>query len=228
MKFKDRRPRRARRGMSLLELCISMGLLVIVMGSLAWAMTGLRGLVSSGKNRAALQSTGQLALVEIIEELRTSGVVELGAVRYPVVFENGDPGENHPGLEHEPAVDHAVDGDPDFGPDREAIFRLPLDADGDRRPDIDADGALLWAPEELSYVVVTRPDGENYLERRVDGQQPQMICRFVERLVIDDAESSAFEIPLGCLRVRLFLRKRDAQGIVHRYFTEGIVALRNG
>lgn len=209
-------------------MTISTSLLVIVMGSLAWAMTGLRGLVSSGRDRAALQSSGQMALIEMIEELRHSGVVQLEGVRYPVIFENGDPGENHPGLEHEPALNHSEPGDPDFGRDREIIFRLPLDQDGDRRPDLDENGELLWSADEISYVVVTRADGENYLERRVNGASPRMLCRFVERLVIDDAESSAFDCPLGCVRVRLFLRKRDGQGVVHRYLTEGVVALRNG
>lgn len=216
-----------RRGITVLELCVSMSLLVIVMGSLAWAMTGLRGLVESGKNRASLQSTGQQALIEMLEELRRSGVVDQDGVRYPVIFENGDPGENHPGLEHEVAGGHAQEGDPDFGPDREIIFLLPLDANGDRRPDIGEDGELLWSSDEITYVAVTRADGENYLERRVNGVNPRIICRFIERLVIDDAESAAFEIPMGCVRVRLFMRKRDAQGIVHRYFTEGVVALRN-
>lgn len=214
--------------MTMLEMSISTSLLVIVMGSLAWSMTGLRGLVTSGRDRASLQSSGQLALVEMIEELRQSGIVTVDGVRYPVVFENGDPGENHPGLEHEPAANASETGDPDFGPDRELIFLRPADEDGNRRPDLDENGALVWSPDEISYVVVTRADGENYLERRVNGQDPRIVCRFVERLVIDDAESSAFEIPLGCVRVRLFLRKRDERGIVHRYFTEGVVALRNG
>jgi prepilin-type N-terminal cleavage/methylation domain-containing protein len=228
MKTNERSPRTGQRGVTLLEMSVSMSLLVVVLGSLAWAMTGLRGLVSSGKNRAALQTSGQLALVEMIEELRQSGIVELNAVRYPVVFEDGDPGENHPGLEHPVAAENAQAGEPDFGPDRELIFLRPMDADANRRPDLDVDGNLLWSAEEISYVVVTRPDGENYLERRVDGGNPRIVCRFVERLIIDDAETSGFEIPLGCVRIRLFLRKRDGQGTVHRYFTEGIVALRNG
>jgi hypothetical protein len=223
---KDRRNSRA--GLTVLEMCITMSLLSIVLGSLAWAMSGLRGLVTSGRNRAALQSTGQATLVFLLEELRRSGIVNLDGVRYPVIFEGGDPGPNHPGLEHEPALGHSVEGDPDFGPDREIIFLLPMDADGDRRPDVDEEGRLVWSPDEISYVVVTRADGENHLERRVNGLDPRSLCRFVERLVIDDSESAAFEIPMGCVRIRLFLRKRDERGTVHRYFTEGIVALRNG
>lgn len=228
MMINEGSPRFRRRGVTLLEMSISISLLVVVLGSLAWAMTGLRGLASSGNSRAALQTAGQFALEEMLEEMTRSGIVEFDAVRYPVIFEDGDPGPNHPGLEHPVADENAQLGEPDFGPDREVIILLPLDADGNRRPDLDGNGELLWSPEEISYVVVTRADGENYLERRVDGARPRIVCRFVERLIIDDAESSGFEIPLGCVRIRLFLRHRDGRGTVHRYFTEGVVALRNG
>jgi hypothetical protein len=222
------RPRRRRAGFTILELSITSLLLVIVLGALAWAMEGMRGLVISGTERSSLQTEGQVALREIMIELQRSGRLTLDGLQFPVVFEGGDPGPDFPAHVHAPAVDHAVAGDPDFGLDRELIFRLPRDADGDRRPDIDENGGVIWAAEEFSFVAVTRADGLNYLERRTDGANPEIVARFVERVVFDDAPSSGYQIPLGSIRIRLFLRKLDGTGTLRRYFTEAIVAMRNG
>ena len=217
-----------RGGFTLIEASIGIGLLSIVLGTLALAMNGMRGLAMSSKERSAMQTSGQEALVEIIRDLGRSGIVAVDDVRFPVLFENGDPGELVPDHVHVPADEHAENGDPDFGPDREILFLLPRDEDGDRRPDIGEDGRLLWNEDVISYVVVTRQDGTNYLERRVNGLNPQVVALYVERVIFDDAASSGFEIPMGSIRVRLFLRKLDGGGTVRRHFTEGVVSLRNG
>ena len=37
-----------------------------------------------------------------------------------------------------------------------------------------------------------------------------------------------FAIPLSAVRIRIFLRQVDSQGVVHRYQTDATVQLRNG
>lgn len=215
-------------GFTLVEVSIATGLLVLVLGALAWAIDGMRGLAESGKERSALQTGGQAALLEIMRDLGRSGIVEVDDLRFPVVFDGGDPGEEFPDHVHEPAAEHAEPGEPDFGRDREILFLVPRDEDGDRAPDVDDEGALIWGDSVISYIVVTRVDGTNYLERRVDGAEPRIVARFVERVLFDDAASSQYQIPLGSVRVRLFMRKIGIGGHVQRYFTEAVVALRNG
>lgn len=217
-----------RSGFTLIEVSIGMVLLAIVLGALAMAMRGMNGLALSSRERLSLQTSGQEALIEIVRDLRRSGVVTVGGLRFPVLFENGDPGENFPDHVHVPAVENAGVGEPDFGPDRELLFLLPADEDGDRRPDVGENGRLVWGANVFSYVLVTRADGVNTLERRVDGANPRVVARFVERVVFDDAASSGFEIPMGSIRVRLFMRRVDGGGNVRRHFTEAVVSLRNG
>jgi hypothetical protein len=124
-----------------------------------------------------------------------------------------------------------VVGDPDFGVTREIVFVLPQDADGDQVPDIDAAGDLIWGAAELSYVLVTRADGINYVERRTDGANGQVIGMFVERLAFDDNDSTQLSpdpVPLGAIRVQVFLRQVDQEGLVRRYAASATVRMRNG
>jgi len=224
----DRGRRAPRAGFTFIEVCISMSLLVIVLAALSWAIHGMRGLAESGQERSSLQTSAQQGLLEIMEDLARSGIVEVGDTRFPLVFERGDPGDDFPEHVHQPAVENDEEGEPGFGLDREILFLLPRDDDNDREPDLDEDGELIWGEDVHSYVLVTRGDGTNYLERRVNGAEPRIVARFVERVRFDDAASSLYEIPLGSLRVRLFMRKLDAFGTVQRYFTEAVVALKNG
>ncbi len=131
--------------------------------------------------------------------------------------------------------------------------RPDLDIDGDGIPELDGNGdgarseddedtgdfdpfgatilgsGLVWDHDELSYVLVTRPDGQNYLERRVNGggAGARRICRGVERVVFD-TNSSDLTLPLGAVRVRLFLRTTDSTGTLHKRSVEATVRLRNG
>ncbi len=217
----------ARGGFTLLEATFATALMMLVFTGLASAIRSMQNLAHTAKERGAIQTDGQDALVEILRDLRRSGIVMSGGIRYPVVFDGGDAGPAHPDHSHQPATKNGAPGDEDAGPDRSILFLLPLDADGDRRPDVDANGELLWDWTVFSYVLVTGPDGINRLERRSDGSAPRVVARFIERIVFDDAGSSGFEIPLGSVRVRLLFRKVDASGQVQRFTTEAIVTLRN-
>lgn len=159
---------------------------------------------------------------------------------------------------HEPAVEHAEDDEADFGANREIVFVRPafeqmaqdedgvnydlVDDDGNdialpgdvtivKRydfPVIDGAGSAGFRPEEISYVLVTAADGQNELQRRVDGGTPRIVARGVERLVFDTSITDPVGVPVGAVRARLWLRLRDGEGMVHRQFAETVVRLQNG
>lgn len=214
-----------RGGFTLLEALVALTMLLAAFGGLAATLDRVQRASHEARVEGGLQVDSQRALLALAADLRRSGVVEFSDVRFPHLFERGDPG---PGLEHHahaPAQSAAQAGDPDFGPTREVVFLLPADEDGDEHPDIDDEGRLEWGMDELSYVLVTRADGRNVLERRVNGAAPMAVAYDVERVCFDDAASSQWELPLGCVRIRIWFRRIDASGSLHRWFAETLVAL---
>jgi prepilin-type N-terminal cleavage/methylation domain-containing protein len=229
---------RRRGGFTLFEMLIAVVILLALAGSLTTALRGQKGLMTAGDTDARLQEAGERMLKAILTDMKRSGVVTL-VNDYPFLFNEGDAtadwqGVATPGFAAHvhPAPTHAAQaGDLDFGVTREIVFVLPQDADGDQIPDVDANGALLWAPNEISYVLVTRADGINYLERRVDGANGRVIGMFVERLAFDDNASTQLTpdpVPLGAIQVQIFLRQQDQAGLVHRYVARGLVRMMNG
>lgn len=224
--------RRARAGFSMVEMAISVTVLAIISGALAQSVEGVRNLTVTSNRRSTLQVMGNRALIEIAEDLRDSGNVTIAGLEYPYVFQPGNADVAFAGHDHAGANRNGEAGDDDFGPAREIVFRVfdwaPDPVTGEMEPNVGNDGVLIWAGEEISYRLTTRADGVNYLERRTDGGNPEIVAHHVERVVFDDDESSGFEIPLGSIRVRIWMRDRDGTGQVQRYFTETIVALTNG
>jgi hypothetical protein len=147
---------------------------------------------------------------------------------YPYLFQDGNATGAYAASAHAPASHTAASGDADFGPNQEIVFVQPADADGDNRPDLDGSGQMVWSEDQYSYVVVTRADGTNVLQRRTNGGANRTIAHHVERIVFDDNASSGFVVPLRAIRVRIWFRDRDGRGSLHRYFTEAVVKLRNG
>lgn len=214
-----------RGGFTLVEMSIALVILLVLAGSLTQTSRALKGITITGSIQEALQEDGVRAMRSIIDDLRRSGDL----VDYPYLFLDGNANGGFDAHDHAAATKTAVDGEPDFGPNREIVFLLPADADADGVPDVDAAGALEWDATEFSYVVVTDAEGVNVLQRRVDGANPRTIARHVERIAFDDSTTAGLgEVPVDAVRVRLFLRMRDDQGTVHRYSTESVVQLRNG
>jgi hypothetical protein len=215
-------------GYTLLEVVIASLILAFLAHTLVESSNFMSRMTSTGNVQTVMQIEGEKALAKIVADLRRTGYLDnIGGKNFPYVFTNGvaeAPFENH---SHPPADSEADRDDLDFGPNREVVIVAPADADGNGRPDLDADGALVWSPDEISYTVVTR-SGTNYLERAVNGADSRPVCRFVERLVFDTDESSGFQIPFGSMRVRLFLRARDSMGALYRQSSEVVVKLRNG
>ena len=210
-------------GIGLLELLMSTAILSVFLGSLALSSRSMLRMGLAADLRSTAQELGATTLGAVLEDLRVTGA----RAPLPYLFTGGAaqaPFERHA---HVPADEHAAPGDPDHGPDREIVFVRPADDDGDGVPDFDAAGELLWSPREISYVLVTAPDGVNQLERRVDGRTQRVLARHVERMLFDDTLSSGFEVPLGSIRVRLWFRLPSVDGGWYRHRVEATVGLRN-
>lgn len=215
---------RTRRGFTIPELMISLTILGLFAGTLVHSLRSMRGLANSSSAISQLQDMSEGAVRQINRDLKRSGFVTSAGAAYPQFFLDGAGPLPHT---HPPATKLAQPGDPDFGPNREILFLQPLDADGDQIPDLDGNGRLLWDPTEISYVVITGLDGTNYLERRVNGVAPRIVAKNVERIEFEDSNVPPASVPIGCLRVRIFFRKQDANGAWHRLTAESMVRLRN-
>jgi hypothetical protein len=220
---RTRRQLCARAGLGLVELLIASAILAIFLGGLAFSSRSMLRMGLASDVRSTAQELGATTLAVILEDLRVSGA----HAPFPYLYDDGAALAPFDAHAHAPADEHAAPGEPDHGPNREIVFRLPADDDRDGEPDFDGDGELLWSARELGYALVTAADGVNQLERRVDGRTQRVLARHVERVLFDDILSSGFELPLGALRVRLWFRLPDGNGGWFRHHTEATVGLRN-
>jgi prepilin-type N-terminal cleavage/methylation domain-containing protein len=218
----------ARSGFTLPELMMSAVILLLVVGCLTQALRSMSGSATYTSVDSELQAQAERALRAIIASLKPSGFATVGGNSFPYLFQDGNALGAYAASAHAAPTHTAQAGDADFGPDQEIVFVAPADADNDGRPDLDANGQMIWSANQHSYVVVTRPDGVNVLQQRTDGGSIRNIATHVERVRFDDNASSLFEVPLRAIRVRLWLRERDEKGTLHHYFTEAVVKLRNG
>lgn len=223
-----------RSGFSLIEVVLVGSILAILARALVATSASMGRVTSTGNVLSLLQQEGARAMRSIVTDLKRSGYVTLDEDtvderEYPYVFTGGVADAPYDANSHAPADQEAGPNDPDFGPIREIVFVQPADVDGDERPDYDPATGLDWSADEVSYVLMTRADGVNYLERRVNAGNARRVARDVERVVFDTPESSGWspDVPLGSVRVRLFLRTRDSQGMLYRDSREVVVKLRN-
>ena len=226
---------RSRAGFSVLEMLIAVTILSMLAGTLTLAIKHMRGFTTNSTSRATLQDAAERALKRIAADLSRSGEISIGGVNYPYLnIVDGVPADPaFAGHAHAAPTHAAVAGEPDFGANREIVFALPQESDppgtyGNDVPDIDAGANLIWDATEFSYVLITGVDGINYLQRRVNGANPVTIASNLERVEFVDNFFSGFVLPVNTVRVRLFFRKTDAEGVLHRYTAEQIIKLRNG
>lgn len=227
MRLRHGATRAARAGFSLLELVVGSALLVILAGALTQSISGLRGLASSGSLRSDLAEDAERALESIVADLKRSGAGFAGGQLYPAFFQDGAAAGPDAVFAHGAAPDRAGPGEPDFGPDREIVLLRPADLDADGRPDIDGAGDLAWDGVRVAYVRVAGPDGTGELQRRTSDGRVRRLAGRVERVVFDDNASSGFEVPLGSIRARVFLRGTDETGRLYRHVAEAVVRPRN-
>lgn len=231
--------RNERAGFSLVEMAIGVVVLFILAASLTQSLSALRGGTVSGSVESRLQLMAERIMDAVKADLKRSGVRSIApGANVPYLFDEGNAQGAFAAHAH-PAAHHSAHiGESDYGRTREIVFTLPLDADDrnpatvlptpDGIPDVDVDGALVWDPTQYSFVVVTRADGINYVERRANGGNGRTIGHHVERLTFDTSTTDPVNIPVGACRIRLWLRERDEEGTLHRHFLESVVKLRNG
>lgn len=229
--------RSARRGFTLVEMAIAATILLLLSGALVSSLDSLRDATLTSSVDSKLQEAGERAMRTIIDDLRRSGQVGIGPVNYPGFFVDGNAAGDFAAHAHPPIIQNAVAGEPGFGFSREIVFLLPRDADTwgppavagvpDGIPDLDLNANLVWDPTEFSFVLITGVDGTNRLERRSDAAAPSVVASFVERVLFDDITTDPTMRPFA-VRIRLFLRQADSQGVVHRYQTDATVHMRNG
>ncbi len=220
-----------RGGFTVLEMMIAMTVLLLLFGSIAQSMGSMQRLQTSGSTESRLQRESERALSAVIADLRLAGRVEVpGTGLFPHVFTDGTP---DPGFSdwhaHEPAPKTAELGDADFGADDGLILLLPQDFDGDGNPDVsNVDNSLLWGlGAEVSYTRQAQADGRNVLLRTVTDEVPRVIARDLEWIELTPGDALNLDVPLGCVRVRLFFRARSSTGVVHRARAEATVRMRN-
>ena len=225
--------KRPRAGFTILELTISSTLLVMMVASLALSLSRLSSLQKSIETEIRLQDMASSALATILDDLRRSAFVDANGVTYPHLFEDGNAALEFNQHDHQPAIQAAQPGDPDFGPIREIVFVLPDDADGDGVPDLDPSGEVIWTAQEFSYVLNTGADGINRLERRTDALEPATVAQFVERVEFDSGPNAGNSIPteltmpFNTVRVRIWFRAVDGNGHLHTYFVQASTRFRN-
>jgi hypothetical protein len=228
-------PRRGHAGLTMVEMAIGTLVLVILGLSLASSTSSMRDLAVLSKVENRLQDQAAKALQWITADVRRAGsvVVDTGAaiLSFPHLFEAGqtDPDYVADEHDHEPVPKLAVEGEIDFGEDREILLVLPRDDDGDGAPDFDlVAGQLIWdVGRRISYTRQLGPDGRTTLLRRDDEGTVQAVARDVERVVFDLQSVASPEVPLDTVRVRLYFRSRDDDGQTYRYHTEALIRMRN-
>lgn len=133
------------------------------------------------------------------------------------------------------------DGRPDMDTDLNGVPELDGNRDGLLSEDnadlgswdptlnsIDPETGLVWSQNEWGYAILDGPDGRPYLERRMGGVLQKRIAKDVERLYIENCAETGFQIPANALRISLFLRRTDTDGVVYRHSVQWVVSLRNG
>ncbi|MDP6387650.1 MAG: hypothetical protein QGI93_15750 [Planctomycetota bacterium] len=140
-------------------------------------------------------------------------------------------------------ADLDTDGRPDMDTDLNGVPELDGDGDGVRSESfsdldgiwvagentVDSASGVVWPHTEWSYVLTTRADGINCLQRRMgaDPSTDLTIATHVERLQVDTAATCQWTIPLNSVRVQIFFRRHDKRGVLFRYTTQVVVALKN-
>jgi hypothetical protein len=231
MKFLRHRAQPSRAGMTALEMSIALGMLMLVASTVTQSMATMQRIQRASDAASDAQAHAAKAMQRLITDLKASGFAVVGGLAYPHLFEGGSVGGGYPDEhDHEPAQKTAAAGEDAAGPDREILFLRWRDQNQDGVPDVDmASSTLLWdTGGPVSYTLVTLPNGENVLQRRVTGEPPHVVARHVERFACQVPGDPGVELPVNSVRVRLWLRVPIGDGDFVEENTQATIRLRNG
>lgn len=214
-------------GYTILEMAISMVILGIVLAGVFSVLAASRSIFQTGITLSSLQDQARKALDQITREVRQSGtVINDPYSPYPYLFVDGNAEGYYEHHWHPPAVSHSSPGDPDYGPNREIVFRMAKDVDGDGLLTSATTGAIEWGPDQISYVVLTTDDGVNELQRRINGVLPVTVVRYVERIVVDDYRTDP-ELTKNQISIVIHMRRTTRTGRLLRTCLSTTVNMRN-
>ena len=88
-------------------------------------------------------------------------------------------------------------------------------------------GTVRWSTTDAGFVFTTEASGRTALELRVAGVRERILARDVERVVFDTSTTDPVGVPVGAVRVRLWLQTTDDAGALHRWQGESVIEPRN-
>ncbi len=93
---------------------------------------------------------------------------------------------------------------------------------------VDPETGLVWDLAEVRYAVLDGPNGRTYLERWVGGVLDRRVANGVERFQVETPVETGYQIPTNALRISLFLRRTDSDGVTYRHSAQWVIKLQNG
>ena len=231
---------RGRGGFTLLEAVLAIAVLGILMGGFLRTFGSFSELQerSDAAYNAAVEASGAMAVIR--RDLSRSGFVLVNGLDFPTTFPAGEPPASLSNFGHEKPhkmakKGHAWGGGGPTGGEtedsdvaQEGVVVLPLDANGDGWPDVDASGDPIWDPDVVGFQLVPQPDGSNNLVRMRDSGTETILARRVREFMMESPADTAYAIPLDTLRVSLVVQRVAEDGTIHEQQLVEIVQLKNG
>lgn len=132
-----------------------------------------------------------------------------------------------------PEIDVDRDGIPELDGNGDGVVSdEPADVSGiwdEQNHTISEQSRLVWSHEDIAYMVLQSPAGENELVRLVDNGDGgrKVLARSVERLTFETYQPGAATVSAGTVRVRIDFRATTESGHLFRTHSEALVRLRN-
>jgi len=208
------RRRQARAGFSLVEALVSSFIFVSLLVAVYAALGDSISFSGVQDTYAQMQMDAKRALERMSTELRMTGRFDNpipGQPGYPYIFFDGKALGTFEPLRHDAPARHLAPGNPAYGETREPGFKIPEDLDGDGLLTDAATGNIEWTDHDISYALITDPNGINVLYRSVDGNPTDILARYVERITFDTIDTDA-SIDLNEIVITVYMARPDNDG----------------
>jgi len=206
--MKRLRLRRSRNqaGFSLVEALVSSVIFVALLAAVYGSLASATRVKNVQDGYAKMEMDARRAIARIADELRMAGRVANpapGQPGWPYTFVNGGAlGTFNQPARHDPADIHVAADTPAYGDCIEIAFLVPRDNDGDGLLTDAVTGDIEWSTYDVSYIIVTGPDGINRLERWEDSTCTDIMAYHAERITFQTIER---DLALGLYEVAVTL-----------------------